>query len=36
MTEEPAIVEREIADYDETGYSLIDPLFEIWFKRTMM
>ncbi len=31
-----AIVEREIADYDETGYSLTDPLFEIWFKRTMM
>jgi primosomal protein N'' len=31
-----AIVEREIADYDETGYSLTDPLFEIWFKRQMM
>lgn len=31
-----AIVEREIADYDETGYSLTDPLFKIWFKRMMM
>ena len=31
-----AIVEREIVDYDETGYSITDPLFEIWFKRTMM
>jgi hypothetical protein len=31
-----AVVEREIVDYDETGYSLTDPLFEIWFKRTMM
>ena len=31
-----AIVEREIADYDETGYYLTDPLFEIWFKREMM
>lgn len=31
-----AIVEREIADYDETGYCLTDPLFEIWFKREMM
>lgn len=31
-----ALVEREIADYDDTGYYLADPLFEIWFKRKMV
>lgn len=31
-----ALTERELIDYDETGYHLTDPLFALWFKHEMM
>lgn len=31
-----ALVEREIVEQTEDGFYLADPLFEYWFKRTMM
>lgn len=30
-----SLVEREIVEISEKGYSLADPLFEVWFNRTM-